>query len=214
MFNGNKILLSGNKQKCLFGFIPGLFVRFKGKNSKVIIHEPIPKFSHTKIRLGNNCTVEIGSDNKLNWKIQKLNIKALGDNQKVKIGNAFKLNGANIFLGVDANTSVEIGEDCMFSSGINIMCTDSHTIYDLSTHEILNKDKSIKIGNHVWLAEDVTILKGTTIGDNIIIGKNSLVTRDCLDSNSVYAGSPVEKRKQNVNWSVQNPSKDIKEEVC
>lgn len=48
----------------------------------------------------------------------------------------------------------------------------------------------IKIGNNVWLGENVTILKGVTIGDNVIIGLGSIVTRD-IPSNSVAVGIPA-----------------------
>ena len=36
------------------------------------------------------------------------------------------------------------------------------------------------------------ITRGVTIGDNVVIGAGSVVTKDC-ESNSVYAGNPAEK---------------------
>lgn len=48
----------------------------------------------------------------------------------------------------------------------------------------------IKIGNNVWLGENVTILKGVTIGDNVIIGAGSIITKS-IPSDSVAVGAPA-----------------------
>lgn len=52
----------------------------------------------------------------------------------------------------------------------------------------------IKVGGNVWLGDKVTILKGVTVGDNVIVGANSVVSRD-LESNGIFAGSPATKVK-------------------
>lgn len=50
--------------------------------------------------------------------------------------------------------------------------------------------KSIRIGNRVWCGTRVTILSGVTIGDDVVIGAGSVVTKD-IPSNSVCAGVPA-----------------------
>lgn len=40
------------------------------------------------------------------------------------------------------------------------------------------------------IGRNAIILKGVTIGNNVIIGAGAVVTKDC-DSNSVYAGVPA-----------------------
>lgn len=59
----------------------------------------------------------------------------------------------------------------------------------------LKSKGEIIIGNNVWVGERVTILGGITIGDNVIIGANSVVTHD-VPSNSVVAGVPARIVKQ------------------
>lgn len=56
---------------------------------------------------------------------------------------------------------------------------------------ILNPYKiaPIDIGNNVWIGKKASILKVVKIGDNIIIGTNSLMTRDVPD-NCLTAGNP------------------------
>lgn len=60
--------------------------------------------------------------------------------------------------------------------------------------ELISKGP-IAIGKNVWIGDKVTILGGVNIGDNVIIGANSVVTRD-IPSNSLAAGSPAKVIKQ------------------
>ena len=48
----------------------------------------------------------------------------------------------------------------------------------------------IVVGNNVFLGYGVTILPGVTIGDNVVVGACSVVTRD-IPSNCVAAGVPA-----------------------
>ena len=50
----------------------------------------------------------------------------------------------------------------------------------------------ICVGNNVYIGYGVTILRGVTIGDNCIIGAQSLVTKS-LPANGVYAGVPAKR---------------------
>ncbi len=49
--------------------------------------------------------------------------------------------------------------------------------------------KPITIGNDCWIASNVVICAGVTIGDNCVIGAGSVVTRD-IPSNTLAAGNP------------------------
>lgn len=48
----------------------------------------------------------------------------------------------------------------------------------------------VKIGNNVWIGDKATILGGVTIGDNVIIAANAVVTQNIL-SNTIVAGVPA-----------------------
>lgn len=47
----------------------------------------------------------------------------------------------------------------------------------------------ISIGNDCWIASNVVICAGVTIGDNVVIGAGSVVIRD-IPSNTLAAGNP------------------------
>ncbi len=50
----------------------------------------------------------------------------------------------------------------------------------------------ITIGRNVWIGIASTVLPGVTIGDNSILGANSVVTHD-VPPNTIVAGSPARK---------------------
>lgn len=51
--------------------------------------------------------------------------------------------------------------------------------------------KKTQIGNHVSIGTNATILP-VTIGDDVVVGAGSVVTKDILES-GVYAGNPAKK---------------------
>lgn len=54
----------------------------------------------------------------------------------------------------------------------------------------LQSKGEVVIGNNVWIGDKATILAGVHIGDNVIIGANSVVTKD-VPSNTMAAGVPA-----------------------
>lgn len=53
-----------------------------------------------------------------------------------------------------------------------------------------NNGQFPRIGNNVYIAANSTIIGDITIGDNVIVGAGSVVTKD-LPSNGVYVGNPA-----------------------
>ena len=206
MFKGNKIYKidkNGHKKQVLF--IPGLKVRFKGKNSVVTVHEPMPRFNSCSVKLGNNSSFEIGSSK---FTVKKLQVFVNGNNCHCLVGKDLHLtNHCEVHVGPDDNLKVEIGDNCMFGREILIRATDGHAIFDSVTGKVINNGQNVKIGNHVWLAEGVSVLKGCNIADNCVVGLKSIVTKDCETSHSVYAGVPAKLVKSGINWTAEPPSK-------
>lgn len=97
------------------------------------------------------------------------------------------------------NNFIRIGDDCMLSENIDIWNTDSHHIIN-ENGNVINKNKPIIIGNHVWIGKNCSILKGVIVGDNSIIGMSSVVTKN-VDKNSIYVGNPAKKVKEGINWT-------------
>jgi putative colanic acid biosynthesis acetyltransferase WcaF len=81
---------------------------------------------------------------------------------------------------------IEIGSNSVISQR-SYICTGSHD-YTKETFDIFAK--KIKIGNSCWLATDVFIAPGVSIGNGTIVGARSSVFKN-LPSNKICTGSPI-----------------------
>ena len=102
---------------------------------------------------------------------------------------------------------VHIGANCLIASGSTILSHDHCKRVDnqpllLDTH----------IGRNCFVAVNSTILPGITIGDEVIVGAGSVVTKD-VPSNVIVAGNPAKIIRENIrmnekaellNWTKEN----------
>jgi acetyltransferase-like isoleucine patch superfamily enzyme len=115
----------------------------------------------------------------------------------LNVGSNFKVTAETAIV---CHNKIEFGENCLLSWDILIMDTDSHSVIDSNG----NKNtmlKPIYIGNHVWIGCRATILKGSVIPNDCVIGANSVLNSKYEISNAIYAGSPAKLMKQNINWA-------------
>ena len=196
IFNNSIKILDSNGKEHLFFYPQGIKIKFRGKNSKIIIHTP-SLFDGCSFDVGSDSIIEISNTEHI---IRNLSIQTQ-DFVKVSIGKDFSCEGC----GIGADRDVFIGNDCMFSFGINLLTSDCHTIYDIQNHNPINiPERGIKIGNHVWFGKNTTILKEVSLCNNIIVGANSTVIKDNTIENTIIAGSPAKVIKKNIGWKREN----------
>lgn len=185
--NSNNILYNEN--------IPGIDIIFVSKKNTVIIYQGNYDFVSCKFIIkGDNNFIKI---QKSKNKIRGLLVEIKSKNQKLIIDDDFSLSSGNIYM--KENSSVYIGKDCMFSNGIKIFTSDMHSIIDLNGNRI-NNSGDVIIGNHVWLCQDVKVLKNSKISDNTIVGHSAIVTKKFYETNVILAGNPARIVKRGVNW--------------
>lgn len=86
---------------------------------------------------------------------------------------------------------VEIGNHCYFLENFTLLTHDNITkVFGPIYHDFIPSSGRVTIGNNVYFARNCSVLKGTTIGDNCIIGFGSTVTHD-IPSNSLAVGTPA-----------------------
>lgn len=66
------------------------------------------------------------------------------------------------------------------------------TVFRIKYQELIGSAGKVVIGDNVYIGREVCILKGTQIGNNVIIGAKSLVNKD-IPSNCIAAGVPARK---------------------
>ena len=110
----------------------------------------------------------------------------------VKIGEDTFIRDPKSF-GIDLQRAhlITIGSNVRFNYNNRLIAHDATAkVFRIKYHDYLPSNGHITIGNNVWFARDVMVLKNVTIGDNCIIGLGSVVTRD-IPSNSVAVGMPA-----------------------
>lgn len=97
----------------------------------------------------------------------------------------------HITIDVSRPELIEIGSHVFLHKNTTIMAHDwASWCFVEKYNDFIPSHGKIKIGNNVWLGEHVTILKGVTIGDNVVVGYGSIVTKD-IPANSVAVGIPA-----------------------
>ncbi|EGR0545279.1 acyltransferase [Vibrio cholerae] len=162
---------------------------------------------NNKIQIGKNtriryCDIYVnGNNNQLiihdGANLKGVSIELNGNNCLLEIGENCVI-GENCFLSCrESDTTLIIGSECMFSRNVKLMTSDGHNI--LRDGKRINLAKSIYIGTHVWLADNVTILKGVHIGNDSIVGINSTLTKS-IETNAIAVGNPAKVIQNNINW--------------
>ena len=192
--NNILVYVDKNGKKHTVRRLPGCHIYFNGQNNYIEIHGPLNALQLNAHLYGNSKIIIQSS------KYEHRNLKVQGmTNCTLDIGKDFYVNG-QLFVEFTENTSVTIGQDCMFSYGITIRTGDGHTIRDAATKEILNPNEDVNIGNHVWVGCNTMILKGSIIPSNCIVGACSLVNKKFYEENAILVGAPATIKKHNIIW--------------
>jgi len=91
------------------------------------------------------------------------------------------------------DVAISLGADCAISWDVQFIDSDQHEL------DGGRGAASITIGDHVWIGQRATILKGVQIGDGAVVAAGSIVTKD-VPARSAVAGVPAKVVKTDVSW--------------
>ena len=136
-----------------------------------------------EIQIGKRGTVRFG---RFVW---------IGDGSKIRCHEGEVIIGAKTVLGQECTISayqhVRIGEQCVIADRAMFIDFD---------HGVVEVERPIRvqgiysreclIGSNVWVGYGACVLRGVQVGDNAIVGTNSVVTRN-VPANAVVGGVPA-----------------------
>lgn len=204
------VLENGIERDYTYRRIPGLDIHINGDNNRIYITDK-SIFRRSIIAIGtgsrvSNAEFRFGK-NTSSWEIDRLKVWCTrGDNVKLTIGQDTYIGEVDIDL-CETNAELRIGNGCMFSTGIFIMCSDSHQIIDAGTNEVFNRvTKPVIIGDNCWIGRNVMMTKNVHLPDWTIVGTGAVVSKKFTEQNTVLAGNPARVVKQNVYWDRRSPA--------
>ena len=162
--------------------------------------------------IGDNVTIECNSFEAHSWLFMHHGVEVgrggcNSPNSNVRIGK-----GVGIFENTILNPSeaIEIGDNCGIGADVMIW---THGAWLDITQGFPADFGPVTIGKSVWLPARSIVLPNVTIGDNVVIGINSIVNKK-LPSGCLAAGTPCKIIKKNMypkKYSKEKISKMINE---
>ena len=180
-----------------------IILDIQGEGHKLFLHS----FSgngklHIKLR-GKDNLIHFGKNNKIN---RTLSITGLNYTNRECYGSCFigndnTFNGnVTISIPLTLNRYVKIGDSNLFANDVHLLGVTEHLVFNIHTHELLNKEDNIVIGNHNWIGKNTTFLTKAHIFDNSVVGLSSVVTKKFDKSNIMIAGNPARVRREEIYW--------------
>jgi acetyltransferase-like isoleucine patch superfamily enzyme len=136
-----------------------------------------------KLQVGRDAVLELG---RWSW---------IGHGCKIRCHEGVVSIGAKTVLGQECTISayqhVAIGSECVIADRVMLIDFDHGMVEverPIRLQGIYKRD--VNVGGNVWIGYGVCILRGATVGDNAVIGTNSVVTKD-VPANAVVGGVPA-----------------------
>ena len=123
----------------------------------------------------------------------------LYNDTNIYIGNNCRFNPQPLRIILSEQSSFFAGNRCLLANA-TVRTADAHLIYDAATLKRINPTGNVYVGDHVWIAQSVLLLKGTRVSSGSIIGANSVVSGKNIPHNTSWGGNPARYISSNIFW--------------
>ena len=153
-------------------------------------------------RNSTHTTLNLERDSMLEFK----GTAHIGMGSKISVGSkGILVIGTNFAISALSNINcykkISFGKNVQLSWGCLIMDSDTHKIFNKENQQI-NTDKEIIIEDNIWIGCNCTILKGTQLSTNTVVGANSFLTNTHYPGNCIIAGQPAVIKKEIDRWEL------------
>jgi acetyltransferase-like isoleucine patch superfamily enzyme len=93
---------------------------------------------------------------------------------------------------------IHIGNDVLFSWGIQVMDTDYHKI--IKNGQQINVDEDITIGSHTWVCSHAMVFKETKIMPQTVIASGAILAGKYTEPHTILGGIPAKALKTDIDW--------------
>jgi acetyltransferase-like isoleucine patch superfamily enzyme len=119
----------------------------------------------------------------------------IGHGSKIRVHEGEVSIGAKTVMGQECTISayqhVSIGRECIVADRVMLIDFDHGAVEverPIRLQGIYKRD--VDVGHNVWIGYGACVLRGIAVGDNSIIGTNSVLTKD-VPANAVVGGAPA-----------------------
>lgn len=182
---------------CCGGRIGGDLLRFAKGRLSILLGEGASLNFSGSLCLGENTSITLERNAVMN----------LGSDCTIGPGSQIYLReGAEFFVGdrarfgrttVQGFLRIEVGKDFLSAHDLVLRDGDGH---DISGLEAPNAPKAISIGEHVWIGEQVALLKGAKLGFDSVVARGSIITKEFPPS-SLVGGAPARLLRSGIAWT-------------
>lgn len=199
------LTISGNNNTVIFisdniKFPKGLRLNIEGDNNYVEIHKP--NFKETLIGIFYNDNRFILEETSQICNGATFSLACGGT---IEIEKNCEIGNYSFWVVVNGDYKnkhkLHIGEGTHIAKDAIIRTSDGECLIDYETNMPISEPQDVYIGKHCWITSRCTILKGTYLPDNTIVGANSLVNKKFTKEYTLIAGTPAKVIKENVKWT-------------
>ncbi len=115
---------------------------------------------------------------------------------------------ANFNLTLVDDNHIYVGDYTLFGPNV-VVATAGHPIDPELREKTYQYNFPVHIGKNCWIGASAVIVPGITIGDNVVIGAGSVVTKD-IQSNVVAVGNPCKVLREITDYDKEYYFKDRK----
>lgn len=175
-------------------------IKSLGRRDSVLLHDPAKR-----IVIGHGESFALG--NKTYWEVSKAGriefagAAVIGKGTQVIAGGVLQL-GDNFYCNanciINASRNIIIGDGFLMGWNCTIIDGDGHSI----AHDgiAMERNKPIYIGDHVWCAANVSILKGSSLPDETVVAFGGTITRKHEGTHKLIGGMN-KVLSDNVTWT-------------